>query len=289
VIYEPLGVALIMGSWNFPVSTLIGPFVEAIAAGCCAILKPSELAPETSKMMSKLINTLDPDCFTCIEGGVETSIALTSSKFDVIAFTGSTEKGKLVAASAAKNLVPCLLELGGKSPAIVDDSCDIEIAAQKIAFGRFANCGQICISPDFVLCSKQVIEKFTLKLKEYVEKYWDDPEELGRPVNSFHKHRLCQMLDPEDHKGNMLIGNPKSHEDGVLEPTIILNPSEDSKLMKEEIFGPILPIYGYDKIDEAINWVNNWNKPLVVYYFGRYQFNLERERLENETSSGALI
>lgn len=161
IVYEPFGVALIMGSWNFPFFTTIGPLIYAIAAGNCAILKPSEMSPQCSRVMKRLlVRFLDSSAYTVIEGAVQVAIAITSKPFDVICFTGSTEKGKLVAKAASANLVPCILELGGKSPFIIDSSADIDFAAKKVVWGRFANAGQVCVAPDFVLCHEKHYEKF---------------------------------------------------------------------------------------------------------------------------------
>jgi aldehyde dehydrogenase (NAD+) len=171
-------------------------------------------------------------------------------------FTGGSEKGKLVAGAAAKNLVPCILELGGKSPCIVDESCDVEFAAKKVAFGRYINSGQVCIAPDFVMVHSKVQDKFLEYLKKFITEFWDDgknTQDLGKVLNDFHKERLCSML--EHHNGTVVIGNANAYKDKNLLPTVILNPSYDSKVMKEEIFGPILPVVTFTVFDEVIKYV----------------------------------
>lgn len=173
-------------------------------------------------------------------------------------FTGGSEKGKLVAAAAAKNLVPCILELGGKSPCVIDDSADIEFAAKKVAFGRYLNAGQICIAPDFCLVSAKVQDKFIEYLKKYITEFWDDGKnkaDYGNVINDFHNDRICSML--QDHKGTVLVGNANASSDKNLLPTIILNPSTESRVMKEEIFGPILPIITFQAFDEAVKLIKS--------------------------------
>lgn len=270
IVYEPLGVVCIIGSWNYPIFTTLGPLVNAIAAGNCAVIKPSEIAPYTLlKLKSFVIRNLDMSSYVCIEGQIEVSKALTATKFDLICFTGSSEKGKLVAASAAQNLVPCILELGGKSPSIVDESADIAYAAKKIAFGRFINCGQTCVAPDYVLVHYSKVEKFVSEMNKAIKDIWQEGKntaDMGHMVNEFHTNRVCSLL--KDHQGNVLIGNANAHEDKNLTPTVVLNPSKDSPLMKDEIFGPILPLFSFNHIDEAIKMVKEFEKPLVIYYFG---------------------
>lgn len=173
IVYEPLGVVLIMGSWNFPLYTTLGPLIHTIAAGNCALIKPSEMSPFVSNTLKKVINrSLDMNAYVCIEGQVEVAKALTTKKFDCICFTGSSEKGKLVAAAAGKNLIPCILELGGKSPVVIDESADVDFAAKKICLGRFINSGQTCIAPDYTLVHHTKLQKFIDSLKKYITEFW---------------------------------------------------------------------------------------------------------------------
>ncbi len=201
IFYEPLGVVCIMGSWNFPLYTVMAPLIDVIAAGNCAVLKPSEIAPNTlRKVKALLARNLDSSTYVCLEGQVEVAKALSSSKFDSICFTGSSEKGKLVAAAAGKNLVPCILELGGKSPAIVDESANLEHAAKKIVLGKFLNAGQICVSPDYILLQHSVTEKFVKELQKAIKDLSQsgvDVNDLGRIVNDFHLDRVCDLM--KDH------------------------------------------------------------------------------------------
>jgi len=194
-----------------------------------------------------------------------------------------------VASAAAKNLIPCILELGGKSPTIVDESADIDIAAKKVVFGRFANAGQVCVAPDFVLCHEKVIDKFNSLLKRYIKEFWDEGrnvKDAGRAITDWHTKRLCAML--KDHGGEVIQGNANAHEDFNLTATVVLNPREDSTMMKEEIFGPILPVFKFAKIDDAIKRINDGDKPLVIYYFGA-TFGSNKTRVEQETSSGGYV
>lgn len=221
-----------------------------------------------------------------MEGLVEVAKALTSSNFDGICFTGSTEKGKLVAAAAAKNLVPCVLELGGKCPVVVDESANLEFAAKEISRARFLNCGQTCVATDYVLLHYSVTDRFMRILEKEIKSQWKDGTnvaDMGKVVNEFHHDRLKSLL--KGHQGTVVIGNPDAE---FLQPTVVLNPSRESDLMKDEIFGPILPVVSYQTIDEAIKFINAGDKPLAVYYFGS-TFGKNRERLEKETSSGALV
>ena len=290
ITYEPFGLVLIMGSWNYPLYTTLGPLIHAIGAGNTVIVKPSELAPHVSKATKKLFaQYLDSNCFICIEGQVEVAKALTSKKFDLICYTGSSEKGKLVAQSAARNLVPCILELGGKSPTIVDESANLDFTAQKIALGRFLNSGQTCTSPDYVFVHHTKLQKLIELLGKYITQFWDDGrnvEDMGRVVNDFHRNRLCELL--RDHRGHVVIGNPNAYQDHNLTPTVILSPARDSAVMRDEIFGPILPVFPYTNLDEVIKFINEGEKPLAMYYFGSHG-SANFKRLEKETTSGALV
>ena len=286
IVYEPLGVICIFGSWNFPIFTSLMPLISVIASGNCAVLKPSELAPNTAlKIKSLLTRNLDMDCYRAVEGQVEVAKALSNTKFDGICFTGSTEKGKLVAAAAGKNLVPCVLELGGKCPAVVDESANLEFAAKEISRARFMNCGQTCVATDYVLLHYSVTDRFLRILEKEIRLQWKDGTnvaDMGRVVNDFHADRLKGYL--KGHQGTVVIGDNSES----LVPTVILNPSRDSDLMKDEIFGPILPIVSYQTIDEAIKYINSGDKPLAIYYFGSV-IGSNRAKLEKQTSSGALV
>jgi len=185
-------------------------------------------------------------------------------------FTGSTQKGKLVARAASENLVPCLLELGGKSPAIIDTDADIIFAAKKILVGKLANCGQVCIAPDYLMIHESKVESFMTALAAQFKKGYNNNEnmETGKIINSFHYKRLCAMLD--DHGGEVIFGNGNAHKDFKLDLVVIKNPRKDSAMMQEEIFGPVLPMITYKKIDEVIEFINDNENPLAVYYFGKH-------------------
>lgn len=290
IVYEPLGVVLIMGSWNFPLITTLRPLINVISAGNCAVIKPSEISKHSSRKIKALIaRYLDMNCYACIEGAVQVAIACSNKKFDSIVYTGSSEKGKLVAAAAGKNLVPCILELGGKSPLIVDDSADLEFAAKKIVLGRFLNSGQTCIAPDYLLVHQSVVDKLIPLIVSTIKTFFDDGrnvDDMGRVINDFHHSRLCELL--RDHQGTVVVGNANAFNDKNLVPTVVLNPSKDSALMKDEIFGPILPIITYESLDDAIKYVKDGEKPLVLYYFGS-QNGKNAKRMEHETSSGAFV
>jgi len=208
----------------------------------------------------------------------------------MIVFTGSTEKGKLVAQSAARNLVPCVLELGGKSPAIIDETANASLAAKKVLFGKMPNLGQVCISPDYVLCHKSKLNDFVDALKKnIVESYKDciSPEDSGKIVNEFHYKRLCNLL--KDHGGEVVHGDKDAATNFNLKPTIVINPRKDCQLMKEEIFGPIFPILTYTDIKEAVSYISEeQEKPLVVYYFGKTN-NKNQKIIESQTSSGTFV
>lgn len=297
--YEPLGVALIMSAWNYPMMGSLSVLANAIGAGNMAIIKPSELAKSSSRIVKKLVeNYLDQKAYKVIEGAVEVSKDIITKPFDLIVFTGSPEKGKLVAAAAAENLTPCILELGGKCPCIVDSSAGLSYAASKIVDTRFMNAGQTCVAPDYVLVHEEVADVFKNKVVNQLkhtfsgrsEKYLDSDK--GAIVNSDHLERIKGYLTA-NHGGNVLTGVKKDDElkdlkNNWIPPTIIDNPNLESAIMTDEIFGPILPIITYNDIEEAIKFINDRPKPLAIYYFGS---NLSSNacKIKKETSSGAFV
>ena len=291
IVKEPLGVCLIMGSWNFPLVTTLEPLFDAIAAGNCCIIKPSEISEHTSKVMRDIIEKyLDPECFKVLEGGAEIATALTSKKFDLICFTGSTMKGKLVAQAAAKNLVPVILELGGKCPVVIDETASLDYAARKIAMARFFNSGQTCIATDYVLVHSKVKEQFLDRLQAAIRNgYGEDASQDGfyaRCINEFHTNRLLDIVKSAG--GKVLMGGKGDVGKRFVEPTVVVDPPLESKIMQEEIFGPILPVITFDSIDKCIELIQGVDKPLAVYYFGSLFGNKNRERIEAETQSGAF-
>ena len=288
VIYpEPLGVVLIIAPWNYPFQLTLSPLVGAIAAGNCTILKPSELAPHTSRAIADIFQkNFDRSYIAVVEGGVETSQQLLKQKFDHIFFTGGTAVGKIVMEAAAKQLTPVTLELGGKSPCIVDADINLEHTARRITWGKFINSGQTCIAPDYLLVDKTIkkdlIENIKNCLKEF---YGDDPEnnpDYGRIINQKQFARLTAFLK----NGEIIVGGKTNPETLYIAPTLIDNVSLDAPLMQEEIFGPILPIVEYNNLSEAIGIVNSQPKPLALYLFSKnkdYQ-----EKILRETSSGGV-
>ncbi|HEY9621856.1 MAG TPA: aldehyde dehydrogenase [Crinalium sp.] len=286
---EPLGVVLIMGAWNYPFQLMMAPLVGAIAAGNCAILKPSEIAPHTSRVVADVISkTFDPQYVTVMEGGAEVSQALLEEKFDHILFTGSAAIGKLVMAAAAKHLTPVTLELGGKSPCIVDRDIHLEHTARRIIWGKFLNAGQTCVAPDYLLVQKNVkadlIQAMQIVIREF---YGDDPsqcEDYVRIISDRHFERLVQFLGD----GRVVIGGDKNPSDRYLAPTVMDQVPLDAALMQEEIFGPILPVVEYEDLEEAIALINARPKPLALYIFSRSQ-QIQNRILKETSSGGAAI
>lgn len=283
---EPLGVVLIIGAWNFPFQLTLAPLVAAIAAGNCAVLKPSELTSATSALIANLVpQYLDKQAVVVFEGGREVATYLLNKRFDHIFYTGGEAVGKIVMQAAAQFLTPVTLELGGKSPCIVDEKCNLKVAAKRIAWGKWTNAGQICIAPDYVMVHKQVEAEFIQQLKKCIRSmYGKEPaksKDYGRIVNTNHHERLVGYLDGLD---NIAIGGEHDVTDNYMAPTVVLNPSEDSQLMQEEIFGPILPVLTYDSHDDVIDFINARAKPLALYVFSNNE-ELQQRYLK-QTSSG---
>lgn len=284
---EPLGVVLIIAPWNYPFQLLISPLVGAIAAGNCAILKPSELAPHTSSVTAELFRkNFDPAYIAVVEGGVESSQQLLKEKFDYIFFTGGTAVGKIVMEAAAKHLTPVTLELGGKSPCIVDSEINLEHTARRIAWGKFINAGQTCIAPDYLLVDKTIKKDLLDGIKKSIlEFYGDDPaksSDYGRIINQRHFNRLAELVK----EGEIIIGGQTDAESCYIAPTVIDRVSPDAPVMEDEIFGPILPVIEYNNLTEAISFINNRPKPLALYLFSKNQ--KYQERVLRETSSGGV-
>lgn len=265
---EPYGSALVIAPWNYPFQLAVTPLVGAIAGGNTAVLKPSELTPKTSALLSTLINDNFPEEYLhVVEGEVETSTALLKEDFDYIFFTGSTGVGKIVAEAAAKHLTPTTLELGGKSPTIVHEDANLDEAAQRIARGKFANAGQTCVAPDYLLVHSSVKDELMSKFKEvitasYGENIVENPN-FGHVVSERHFDRLVGFLD----NGSIVTGGKHDRDNLIIEPTIIDNISWDDSVMQDEIFGPILPVMTYDSLDEIIEPIVKRPKPLALYLF----------------------
>lgn len=286
---EPLGVVLIIGPWNYPFQLVLAPLIGAIAAGNCAVLKPSELAPHTSSVLAEMIaKTFPPEYIAVVEGGVETSQSLLEHRFDHIFFTGGTAIGRVVMAAAAKHLTPVTLELGGKSPCIVDADVQLEHTARRIAWGKFVNAGQSCIAPDYVLVNRQVKPAFVKALVAAVsEFYGDDPaasEDYGRIISPHHTQRLAALLQ----EGTICLGGQVNVSDRYVAPTLLEDIAPDAAIMQEEIFGPILPILEYDQLEEAIALINARPKPLALYVFSRNRA-VQQQVLKSTSSGGVCI
>lgn len=284
---EPKGVTLIIGAWNYPFQLLISPLVGAIAAGNCAILKPSEIAIHSSAVVTEIITkTFEPAYITALEGGVEISQQLLAEKFDHIFFTGSPKIGKIVMEAAAQHLTPITLELGGKSPCIVDSEIQLEATAKRIAWGKFMNAGQTCIAPDYLLVERTVKSDLLLAIKQAIhEFYGDDPAkspDYARIINQRQLGRLTELLKA----GEIIVGGQINPEEPYIAPTVIDGVSWDSPIMQEEIFGPILPVLEYHDLGEAIAQINARPKPLALYLFTKDK--KKQQRVLRETSSGSV-
>ncbi|MFV5315160.1 aldehyde dehydrogenase [Priestia megaterium] len=265
---DPYGLALVIAPWNYPFQLAVSPVVGAIAAGNCVVLKPSELTPHTSSLLAKMFNENFPEEYlTVVEGEVETSTALLKENFDYIFFTGSTMVGKIVAEAAAKHLTPVTLELGGKSPTIVHEDANIEEAAKRIARGKFANAGQTCVAPDYILVQRNVKDELLANLKEVVTNTYgeDVSQNLDFPhvVSEKHFDRLSSFLT----NGKIVFGGKTDRSRLFIEPTVLDNISWEDNVMQDEIFGPILPFIVYDEISEVIEAIVKRPKPLALYLF----------------------
>jgi len=268
IVAEPLGVALVIAPWNYPVQLLLTPAIGALAAGNCVVLKPSEIAAATSALLAKLVpRYLDPECVAVVEGGVDETTALLDEHFDHIFYTGNGRVGRVVMEAAAKHLTPVTLELGGKSPAIVDESARIGVAARRIAWGKFLNAGQTCIAPDYVLASRRVADELVDGIVASVRDFYgSDPQaspDYARIVSDRHYDRLARLVEG----GTAILGGSGDPTTRYFAPTVLTEVDLDADVMAEEIFGPILPIVPVDGVDEAIAFVNGRDKPLALYVF----------------------
>ncbi|MCC6273224.1 MAG: aldehyde dehydrogenase [Deltaproteobacteria bacterium] len=265
---EPYGVALILSPWNYPFQLLLGPLVGAIAAGNCAVLKPSELAPHSAALIHRMITENFPKEYIDVaEGGVPETTRLLEQPFDYIFFTGSPRVGKIVMEAATRRLTPLTLELGGKSPCLVDASANLDAAARRIVWGKFFNAGQTCVAPDYLLAPKSqagaLVEKMRAVLTDF---FGDDPQQspdYARIVNAAHFQRLSEYLK----QGKVLAGGRTDAQDRYIAPTLLGGVKPDSPVMQEEIFGPILPILEYEALDEALDLILDYPKPLAFYLF----------------------
>lgn len=281
-IYEPKGVCLIISPWNFPLNLTFGPLVSAIAAGNTVILKPSEMTPNISVVMETIIKDLyDENEVALVNGEVEVSQELLKLPFNHIFFTGSPAVGRIVMSAASKHLTSVTLELGGKSPTIVDKTANIKSASKRIAWGKFINNGQICVSPDYLLIHEDIKTEFLAELRSQIQLFFSEDasksDSYCRIVNEKHFNRLEEHLDDAKSKdASIEIGGQTNSDENFIEPTVISNLTEESSLFQEEIFGPILPVKTYTKIDEAINYINSKEKPLALYIYAKKKQIVDR-------------
>lgn len=286
VVRDPLGVALIIGPWNYPLQLALAPLVGALAAGNCAVVKPSELSPNTSAAIAEHLPKY-VEGVKVVEGAIPETTALLEQKFDTIFYTGNGTVGRIVMTAAAKHLTPVTLELGGKSPAIVEPGADLAVTAKRLAYGKFSNAGQTCVAPDYVLAVGGVGPELVKHLADTVRGvYGDDPatsETYGRIISTRHYDRLAALLD----NGAVAIGGESDRDEKYIAPTVLTDVSPDAPVMRDEIFGPILPVVEVPDIDAALAFVNERDKPLALYAFT--ESDETKRRIETETSSGGLV
>ncbi len=265
---EPYGKVLIIAPWNYPYQLALCPLIAAVAAGNQVVVKPSELTPNTSRIVAKIISeTFDENHVKCVEGGVEITQELLAQRWDYIFFTGSVAVGKIVAKAVAENLTPVTLELGGKNPCIIDATANLKLAAKRIVWGKFLNAGQTCIAPDYLLVSNKIKSDFIeLIKKEIIDAYGENPEtspDFPRIINQENWNRLTEMLKGE----SILAGGKSNIQDYYLAPTLLDEPSLDSLVMKDEIFGPILPVLSFENEADLVSIISRYEKPLSLYIF----------------------
>lgn len=268
--YEPYGIALIIGPWNYPIALSLRPLIYAISAGNCVILKPSEVSTHSEKLIVRLINEhFSSEYIHAVTGGAEETQKLLEERFDTILYTGNSRVGKIVMTAAAKHLTPVTLELGGKSPCIVDESADLDYSAQRITLGKFFNAGQTCIAPDYVYVHKDRKEALLKKIEQTVQEFYgQDPASsafYSKIISKNHFERISKLL----HKGNVIFGGQTNPNTNYIAPTLIDHITWDDPIMKEEIFGPLLPILTFDHLDEVTQHLKTLDKPLALYYFSK--------------------
>lgn len=292
IYYEPKGVVLIIAPWNFPINLCMMPLVSAIAAGNVVVLKPSEVTPHSSAVVKEIIEDIfETNEVAVVEGAIPETTYLLKKPFNHIFFTGAPSIGKIVMKAAAENLSSVSLELGGKSPTIIDESADIDLAALRLAWAKNLNNGQICIAPDYVLVHESVKQKFVTAYKAKVEKLYgsdvSSSDSYGRIVSDRHYKRLVNYIgDAEEKNGEIILGGNYNEQDKFIEPTMIAGLSDDALLWQEEIFGPILPLRTFSKIEETITHINKGEKPLALYIYSKNRKNINA--VIKGTRSGAV-
>ena len=295
IVYQPRGRCLIIGPWNYPVSTLVGPLVSALAAGNTAILKPSEFTPNVNAVIGEIVaEVFEPAEVAMVEGAIETSTHLLALPFEHVFFTGSPAVGKVVMAAAAKHLASVTLELGGKSPVVVDASADLRHAAEHVMWGKLVNAGQTCVAPDHLYVHRSVMDRFVALCREVLaERFGADAaavaasESLGRMVHSRHAQRVVALVDDAVAQGaRVLAGGAHDAQRRYVAPTLLAEVPDAARIAQEEIFGPVLPIAPFDSLDEVIARINAAPKPLALYLWSRDAGAVEK--LRTETSSGSF-
>lgn len=285
----PYGNTLIMSPWNYPFLLTIDPLTDAIAAGNTAIVKPSAYSPATSKIIEKIITEcFDPEYVAVVTGGRAENAALLQQKFDFVFFTGSQAVGKEVLRHTAEHLTPVVLELGGKSPCIVDASANIKLAAKRIVWGKYLNCGQTCVAPDYILCEKSVKDEFVKAVVAEIKKqYGENPldnKDYGKIINEKHFNRLCGLIDKE----KVVIGGECNADSCQIEPTVMDNVTFDDAVMGEEIFGPIMPVMTFDNFDNMVAELKDKDKPLALYIFSSDKNHIKRVTTELSYGGGCI-
>jgi len=288
IIYEPLGISLIIAPWNYPFQLLFNSLVGSISSGCCSILKPSPDTPAIAKLMEEMIaEAFNPNYIALVQGGKETNTILLQQHFDIIFFTGSTAVGKVVMKAAAEYLTPVVLELGGKSPCIVDADANIAVAAKRIAWGKLINAGQTCIAPDYLFAHASIKEELLNKIAANFKTMYGENSKESRFYPRIVNERAMDRLQGLLKQGKIHTGGEIDKNERYFAPTIIDNVEPNFLIMQEEIFGPILPVMTFEHIDEALSYINKKEKPLAFYYFGNNK--KAQAILEKTTSGGACI
>ena len=283
ILYEPLGIALIIAPWNYPFQLTLNPLIGAISAGCCAVLKPSPDTPNVARVIEEMITEhFPPEYVTVVQGGKEANQELFKFPFDIMFFTGSPGVGKIVMKAAAEHLSRVVLELGGKSPCVVNKDANLKIAGKRIAWGKIINAGQTCIAPDYLLvhkkAKKQLLEEISEAFEEMLGDDFENSDYYGRIVNTAAVNRLKKYLNSDVYYGGKLDLDKK-----YISPTILDNIRPEDEIMQEEIFGPILPVMEFSELSEAVSYINSNEKPLALYYFGKEN---DADKVLRETSSG---
>ncbi|AVQ33434.1 aldehyde dehydrogenase [Staphylococcus muscae] len=291
IVKEPLGTVLIIGPFNYPFQLLFEPLIGAIAAGNTAIIKPSELTPNVAKVVENIItDTFEPEYVSVVQGGPDVIQTLLEQPFDHIFFTGSERVGKIVYKAAAEQLIPVTLELGGKSPVIIDKTANLKVASERISFGKFINTGQTCVAPDYILIDESIKEPFIHALRTTLKEFYGShpliSEDLGHIVNERHFDRLAALMDAQ--KEQCIIGGERNATQRRIAPSIYDNVTVDDPLMQEEIFGPLLPIMTYKNIDDAFQFIQSRPKPLALYLFSEDENTSDRVLDELSFGGGAI-